>query len=68
MNKESLTKEMQSAEINKVLDGNKELAGKIGLRGVPTYIINGQLAPGTVNADVLKALLTQSKQPAGEAK
>ena len=42
LDKGKVLKEMQSKEINNILEENKALAAKIGVRGVPAYIINGE--------------------------
>ncbi len=55
LDKDKVLKEMQSEEISKVLEENKILAAKIGVRGVPAYIINGEFVNAMVNYDVLKA-------------
>jgi protein-disulfide isomerase len=55
MDQAKINQEMQSEAIQKVLEENKELAMKLGMRGVPAYIINGEFTPGQVNYDVLKA-------------
>lgn len=62
MDKDKISKEMQSEEVNKILEENKEIATKIGVRGVPAYIINGEFATVMVNYDVLKA----KKEAAGQ--
>ncbi len=55
LDKDKILKEMKSEDINKVLEENKVLAAKIGVRGVPAYIIDGEFANNMVNYDVLKA-------------
>ncbi len=54
MDKSNITKEMGSEDVQKILDGNRELASKLGMRGVPAYIINGEFV-ASVNYDMLKA-------------
>jgi protein-disulfide isomerase len=62
LDKGKILKEMQSKEINNILEENKALAAKIGVRGVPAYIINGEFVNVMVNYDVLKA----KKEAAGQ--
>ena len=62
LDKDKVLKEMQSQETNNILEENKALAAKIGIRGVPAYIINGEFINSMVNYDVLKA----NKESAGK--
>lgn len=62
MDKAAVEKEMKAETTAKALEDNKQLAMKIGIRGVPAYIINGELVPGGVNYEVLKAKYDQLNQ------
>lgn len=54
MNKDDLIKESNSDAVTKAITANLELAQKSGVRGVPSFIINGEFVPGAPSYDDLK--------------
>jgi protein-disulfide isomerase len=54
---ESLAKEMKSPEIQKMIDENLGIAQHAGVRGVPTFIIGGELVPGSLSYEGFKEIL-----------
>lgn len=67
MDKKAIEKEMKSEEINKMLDDNRQLAMKIGVRGVPAYIVDGELQAGSVNYEMLKSKYQQKQKDSSAA-
>lgn len=58
-----LEADMASPETEKVLAQDMELARKLGLRGTPAFVVDGQdLVPGAVPLGQLKALVEQARQ------
>lgn len=64
MDKAAIEKEIKSPELNKALEENKNLAMKIGVRGVPAYVINGELAAGAINYESLKDKYQKTQEQA----
>ncbi len=54
---ESLSKEMKSPEVQKMIDENLGIAQHAGVRGVPTFIIDGELVPGSLSYEGFKEIL-----------
>jgi protein-disulfide isomerase len=54
MNKDNLIKESNSDSVTKMINENLDLAQKSGVRGVPSFIINGEFIPGAPSYDDLK--------------
>lgn len=52
---------MKSAEIEKIITSNRELASTIGIRGTPAFIIDGELVPGAVDYETFKALVSKAR-------
>jgi protein-disulfide isomerase len=58
-----LEADMASPETEKVLAQDMELARKLGLRGTPAFVVDGQdLVPGAVPLGQLKALVEQARK------
>lgn len=55
VDKEEFLSTMNSAEVTKQISDNKELATKLGARGVPVFIIGKEVIPGAVSYEALKA-------------
>ena len=53
VNVAKLKADMQSREIEKVIDLSRALAQKAGIDGTPTFIANGVMHPGAVDAQTL---------------
>lgn len=58
---ESLAKEMKSPEVQKMIDENLEIAQNVGIRGVPTFIVRGELVPGSLSYEGFKEMLDKYK-------
>ncbi|MCH9753478.1 MAG: DsbA family protein [Alphaproteobacteria bacterium] len=58
---DALTKEMKSQDIQKLVNENLEIAQNVGMRGVPTFIVKGELVPGSLSYEGFKDLLGDSK-------
>ena len=50
-------KDLNDPEITKEIEANRELTAKIGVRGTPAFIINGELVGGAVPYEELKSKL-----------
>lgn len=61
---EGLSEKMDSAEVKKIIDEDRDLAAKIGVRGTPAFTINGEFIPGAIdhNTFVEKIKAARSKQ------
>jgi protein-disulfide isomerase len=57
-------KEMESAEIDTILQHNYELARAINIGGTPAFVIGGELISGAVSADALKAQIAATRAKA----
>jgi protein-disulfide isomerase len=55
LDKASLTIEANSDKVDKMIKDNLDLAQKSGVRGVPSFVINGESIPGAPSYDELKA-------------
>lgn len=53
---------MKSAEVEKILNTNKELASNIGIHGTPAFVIGGELIPGAADYDTLKGLVAKARE------
>jgi protein-disulfide isomerase len=54
---DALIKEMGSENIQKLVNDNLEIAQNVGMRGVPTFIVKGELVPGSLSYEGFKDLL-----------
>ncbi len=57
-----LYKEMDNKEIKTILKNNIELASEISIRGIPAFIINGQLYPSSMNYEQMLEVLEKSHE------
>jgi protein-disulfide isomerase len=57
MDEKSVDAEAQSAAVEKIIADNLELAQKIGLRGTPTFIFNGELVNQTLSNEYITSKL-----------
>ncbi len=58
---DKMKKEMASEEITKQLAKHRELAAAVGIRGTPSFIINGQLQRGAMDFAALKGLVENAR-------
>lgn len=61
---EKLEKDSQSARVKSTLDEMRDLAGALGVRGTPGFVINDQLYPGWIPADRMKDEIAKKRQAA----
>ena len=61
INTEQLYKEMDNAAIKSMLESNVKLASNIGIRGIPAFIINGQLYPAMSYEQIIAAIAQSDK-------
>lgn len=57
---DALTKEMESEEVKKIVNDNLSNARSIGMKGVPTFIVKGELVPGSLSYEGFKEILGKS--------
>jgi protein-disulfide isomerase len=58
---DALKKEMAKPEIEKEIELNHQIANDLGIRGTPAIVIGGQLVPGAIELDELKAKIKQER-------
>ena len=56
-----LQRDMQSDEIERIINENIALAEDVGIRGTPAFVIGDQVVPGAVDAETLKDLVTRAR-------
>ncbi len=59
---ERLREDMQSPEVAAELRANMDLAQALGINGTPAFVINGQVVPGAVGYDRLKAEIEAERE------
>ncbi len=64
----AMEEKMKSPEIEKIIAKNRELASSIGIHGTPAFVVGGELVPGAVDFDTLKALVAKARDNKGGAK
>ncbi len=57
----TLTKTMQSPEIENDIRNNHQLAQSLGISGTPAFIIGTELVPGAIDFDTLKGLIKDAR-------
>lgn len=62
---EQLRADMADPGIEAALRRTFTLAEKLGIRGTPAFVIGGELVPGAVGADRMRALIEAKRQDAG---
>ena len=45
-----------------LIDRNMALAGALGVRGTPAFVIGNQFVPGAIDADALKQLIADARK------
>jgi protein-disulfide isomerase len=59
-----LQKDMEDPKLRQIIDRNMALAGALGVRGTPAFVIGKQFVPGAVDADSLKQLIADARKGA----
>jgi len=57
-----LEKDMDDPKFKELIDRNMALAGALGVRGTPAFVIGGQFVPGAIDADTLKQLIAEARK------
>jgi len=57
-----LEKDMDDPKFKQLIDRNMALAGALGVRGTPAFVIGGQFVPGAIDADTLKQLIAEARK------
>ncbi len=59
---EKLKKDMGGDDISKIIQANLALAGEIGARGTPTFVISDQVYPGAMQFDQLQKVVEDARK------
>ncbi len=59
--------EVNSYSVKQIIAKNFDLAKELGIKGTPSYIINGNFAPGLIPTDKFKSIIVQLRASAEEA-
>ncbi|MBX9945026.1 MAG: DsbA family protein [Reyranella sp.] len=57
-----LEKDMEDPKFKQVIERNMALAGALGVRGTPAFVIGDQFVPGAIDADTLKKLVADARK------
>jgi len=57
-----LKKDMQSAKIGQIINGNRALAQRLGITGTPSFIIGNQIYPGAADMATFKSLVAAARK------
>ena len=57
-----LEKDMEDPKLTQIIDRNMALAGALGVRGTPAFVVGKQFVPGAVDAESLKALIADARK------
>ena len=52
---------MDSPEVTHVIAENRALAGRLGISGTPTFILDGQMLRGYLPLDEMQVLVAQTR-------
>ena len=58
---ERLRRDMEDPAVDAYLDDTRRLAGKLGIRGTPVFVIGDTLVPGAVGGPRLKQLIAEAR-------
>ena len=61
ISRSQLKKDIESTEVKNQIVANRNLARKLGIRGTPAFIIDGEVISGAVEPDQLKELLAKAR-------
>ena len=53
---------MEDPEVAALIDRNRELAGHLGIRGTPAFIIDGTLIPGAIGVEDMRDLVAAARE------
>ncbi len=59
---ERLRADMKSQEITALLEDNRRLAQRIGVRGTPAFIVRNELIPGAMSPENLRAFIARMRK------
>lgn len=57
-----LQKDMEDPKFKQLIERNMALAGALGVRGTPAFVIGDQFVPGAVDAAALKQLIAEARK------
>jgi protein-disulfide isomerase len=57
-----LEKDMEDPKLKQIIDRNVALAGALGVRGTPAFVVGNQFVPGAVDIDTLKQLIADARK------
>jgi protein-disulfide isomerase len=57
-----LQKDMEDTKFKQLIERNMALAGALGVRGTPAFVIGDQFVPGAVDADALRQLIADARK------
>ena len=57
-----LEADMQSPEIDTIVERNGALARALGISGTPAFVIGDEIVPGAIDVDALRQLIAQARQ------
>jgi protein-disulfide isomerase len=57
-----LEKDMEDPKFKQLIERNMALAGALGVRGTPAFVIGEQFVPGAVDADTLKQMIAEARK------
>lgn len=62
LNVANIKEEMKSSKVSELLKANRELAQSIGVNGTPAFIIGGNLTPGAMDINAMKAAIENARK------
>ncbi|MGD9884249.1 MAG: DsbA family protein [Reyranella sp.] len=62
LDRAQLEKDMQDPKLKQIIDRNLALAGALGVRGTPAFVIGKQFVPGAIDAATLKQLIADARK------
>jgi protein-disulfide isomerase len=57
-----LEKDMEDPKFKQLIERNMALAGALGVRGTPAFVIGDHFVPGAVDADALKQMIAEARK------
>ena len=62
---DQLKADMESPEVNAVIDANMRLASALGIQGTPAFVIDDQMIPGAVGHEALAQVIGEVRDSGG---
>jgi len=56
-----IKQDMNSPEIARVLESNKDLASRLGIQGTPGFVIGDRIVPGAISPETLNQLVAEAR-------